>query len=70
MRYIIYKIIVTIVIVTLLIQMSYLVINGYIAEVINTKQTISCCAGLVLLCAMMPISWDVINQIKQNKLED
>ena len=70
MRYIIYKIIVTIIIVTLLIQMSYLVINGYIAEVINTKEMISCCCGLLLLGIMMPISYDVINEYEQNNLED
>ena len=70
MRYIIYKIIVTIIIVTLLIQMSYLVINGYITDVINTKEMISCCCGIVLLGIMMPISYDVINQIEQNNLED
>ena len=70
MKYIIYKIIVTIIIVTLLIQISGLVINGYIADVINTRQVISCCSGLVLLCAILPISWDIINQIKQNNLED
>lgn len=70
MRYIIYKIIVTIIIVTLLIQLTYLVINGYIAEVINTKQTISCFAGIVLLGIIMPISWGIINEYKRNKLED
>ena len=70
MRYIIYKIIVTIIIVTLLIQLGGLVINGYIAEVINTKQTISCCCGIVLLGIMMPISYDIINEYKRNKLED
>lgn len=70
MRYIIYKIIVTIIIVTLLIQMSYLVINGYIAEVINAKQLVSCCCGIVLLAIMMPITYDVINEYKRNKLED
>lgn len=70
MRYIIYKIIVTIIIVTLLIQLGGLVINGYIAEVINTKQLISCCCGLLLLGIMMPISYDVINEYKRNKLED
>lgn len=70
MRYTIYKIIVTIIIVTLLIQLSYLVINGYIAEVINTKEMISCCCGIVLLAIMMPISYDVINEYEQNNLED
>lgn len=70
MRYIIYKIIVTIIIVTLLIQLSYLVINGYIAEVINAKQLFSCCCGIVLLAIMMPISYDVINEYEQNNLED
>lgn len=70
MRYIIYKIIVTIIIVTLLIQLGGLVINGYIAEVINTKQLISCCCGLLLLGIMMPISYDIINEYKRNKLED
>ena len=70
MRYIIYKIIVTIIIVTLLIQLGGLVINGYIAEVINTKEMISCCCGIVLLAIMMPISYDVINEYKPNKLED
>jgi hypothetical protein len=70
MRYIIYKIIVTIVIVTLLIQLTYLVINGYIAEVINAKQTISCCAGIILLGIMLPIGYDIINGYKRNKLED
>lgn len=67
MRYIIYKIIVTIIIVTLLIQMSYLVINGYITELINTRQTISCCAGIVLLGIMLPIGYDIINEYEQNK---
>ena len=70
MRYIIYKIIVTIIIVTLLIQLGGLVINGYIAEVINTKEMISCCCGIVLLGIMMPISYDIINEYKRNKLED
>ena len=70
MRYIIYKIIVTIIIVTLLIQLGGLVINGYISEVINTREMISCCCGIVLLGIMMPISYDVINEYKRNKLED
>lgn len=70
MKYIIYKIIVTIVIVTLLIQLGGLVINGYIAEVINTKQTISCSCGIVLLGIMLPIGYDIINKYEQNNLED
>ena len=70
MKYIIYKIIVTIIIVTLLIQLGDLIINGYIAKVINTKQTISCCCGLVLLGIMLPISYDIINEYKNNNLED
>ena len=70
MKYIIYKIIVTIIIVTLLMQLGGLVINGYIADVINAKQAISSCCGLVLLGIMLPISYDIINEYEQNNLED
>ena len=70
MKYVIYKSIVAIIIVAIIIQLSELVINGYIADIINTRQTISCVCGLVLLGAMLPISWDVINQVEQNKMEE
>ena len=70
MKYVIYKSIVAIIIVAIIIQLSNLVINGFIADVINTRQTVSCCAGIVLLCITLPVSFEVINKIKQNNLED